>query len=65
VEAVKHDVQREAEKREAEDRNVLRQIEDVSAGGLSLEWIGLWWLFVGVLFTSVPTQVAGYLPAWL
>jgi hypothetical protein len=58
VEAVKQGVRREAENRAAVIRDVLRQFEDVSAGGIHLESIGLCWLFVGVLFTSLPNELA-------
>ena len=61
VDAVKHGVQREAEERAAAIRDVLRQLEDVSAGGLYLQSIGLGWLIVGVLFTSVPNELAAFL----
>ncbi len=56
--AVRDQVQSEATEREAAIRKVLAQIEDLSVGGLRLEAIGLWWLVVGVLFTSVPNELA-------
>lgn len=64
VDAVKQGVQREADERAAAIRDVLRQLEDVSAGGLQLQSLGLCWLFAGVLFTSVPSEIAACLHNW-
>jgi hypothetical protein len=61
VDAVKQEVQRETEQRAAAILDVLRQLEDVAAGGLSLESIGLCWLFPGTLFTSLPDEIAALL----
>jgi len=61
VDAVKQGVQREAEDRAEAIRDVLRQLREVSAGGLYLQSIGLGWLFVGVLFTSLPNELAAFL----
>jgi len=65
VDAVKQGVQREAEDRAEAIRDVLRQLREVSAGGLRLQGIGLGWLFVGVLFTSLPNELAAFLKTLL
>jgi hypothetical protein len=61
VDAVKHEIQREAATRASAITDVLRQLEDVSAGGLYLESIGLWWLVVAAVFSSVPNELAALL----
>jgi hypothetical protein len=61
VEAVTSRVDRECAERAAGDRDMLRQLEDVSAGGLRLERIGWWWLLLGVPLTSLPSDIAAFL----
>lgn len=62
VEAVKQDVQREAATRASAITAVRSQFADVAAGGLRLEIIGLWWLVVAALLSSVPNELAALLP---
>jgi len=51
-------VRREREERGAGDDRTTRQIEEVAIGGLHLEVVGLVWLILGVLGTSIPDEAA-------
>ena len=55
---VQTNVNKESQERQAKDAEVSRLIEDIGVGGLRLEVVGLAWLFVGVIFTSIPGEVA-------
>jgi hypothetical protein len=34
------------------------RLEELAVGGLHLEWVGLSWLVLGVLGTSIPDEIA-------
>jgi len=51
-------IQREGQEREAGEQRIRRDLEEVAVGGLRLESIGLIWLFLGVIYTSIPEVVA-------
>lgn len=55
---VREGMQRESHERQAADEKRDRQIEEVAIGGLHLEMVGLVWLFLGVLGTSIPDKIA-------
>ena len=61
IDTVASNLRRETDERAAAIRDVLHQLEDVSAGGLRLESLGLTWLVVGVLLTTVPNELATWL----
>jgi hypothetical protein len=44
--------------READDQQIRRLLEEALAGGLRIEWMGVLWLFVGVMLGTVPTDIA-------
>jgi hypothetical protein len=50
-------IESERKNREAEDQQVRRLLEEVLAGGLRIEWMGVFWLFVGVMLGTVPTDI--------
>ena len=52
---------RERDERKAADDKTWRQIEEVAIGGLHLELVGLWWLALAVLGTSIPDELASLL----
>jgi len=52
---------RERDERKAADDKTWHQIEEVAIGGLHLELVGLWWLALGVLGTSIPDELANLL----
>jgi hypothetical protein len=58
---VQESLKRESEERTAGDGRTARQIEEVAVGGLHLEIVGLLWLTLGVLGTSIPDQIAALL----
>ena len=55
---LKKDLQQESQERQAADKGVTRQIEEVAIGGIHLEIVGLVWLFLGVLGASLPEEIA-------
>lgn len=60
VEAAKLNSQLEAERREREaaDRALGGKLESVSAGNLHLEGAGVFWLIVGIVFGTAPSEIA-------
>lgn len=48
----------EQRSRETEDRKVSAKLEELAIGGLHLEFVGLIWLALGVLGTSIPDEIA-------
>jgi hypothetical protein len=58
---LKAQADREAQARRQDDDRMALQLEAVAVGGLHLESIGLLWLALGVLGTSVPVEIAACL----
>lgn len=57
-----HDgLRREREERSVGDDRTTSQIKEVAIGGLHLEVVGLVWLILGVLGTSIPDETARFL----
>ena len=54
----------ERRERELAGREISHRIETVAVGGLRLEMVGLAWLVVGVLCTSIPSEIAGLICMW-
>ncbi len=59
--ALQSQVQAEATARQAEDRLTAGKLEDMAIGGLHLEGVGVLWLLLGVVATSMPTEIAAWL----
>jgi hypothetical protein len=57
---IEESVQRESQQRQDGDKETAHMIEEVAVGGLHLESVGLIWLFLGVLATSIPDEIAAY-----
>lgn len=55
---VKAAVEQEQRARETEARQLSKQMEEFAVGGLHLELVGLTWLILGVLGTSIPDELA-------
>jgi hypothetical protein len=58
IEKTDRALQHEEQERRAGEEGTRRQFKDVVTGGLQLESVGLVWLFLGVLFTSIPDETA-------
>lgn len=43
--------------READDQQIRRLLEEALAGGLRIEWMGVFWLLLGVTLGTVPTDI--------
>lgn len=56
--AVERRIAGEARVRESSLRDLTRQIEDLTVGGVQIEKIGLVWLAMGVLFGNLTDEVA-------
>ena len=57
VGAVRSEIERETQGRQADSQRLTRRLEEVAIGGLHLEIVGLLWLVVGVLATSIPDEL--------
>jgi hypothetical protein len=64
IAGLKAQADREAQERRQDVERTARQVEEVAVGGLHLESIGLLWLALGVVGTSVPAEIAACI-AWL
>lgn len=58
IQTVKVQIEREAQERRTENQQVTQKIEEVAVGGLHLETVGLLWLVLGVIATSIPGEIA-------
>jgi hypothetical protein len=58
VARVQGGLNRERDERRGADDKTANQIENVAIGGLHLEVVGLLWLVLGVLVTSIPDEAA-------
>jgi len=59
--ALRSEVQAESSARQAEDRLTTGKLEELAVGGLHLEGVGVGWLWLGVIGTSVPAEIAAWL----
>jgi hypothetical protein len=39
------------------DRDILKKLEEVSANGLNIAGMGIFWLFIGVILSSIPSEI--------
>jgi hypothetical protein len=44
--------------REELERGIRAQLEDLSAGGLDFEAVGVAWVIIGNVFSTFPTEIA-------
>jgi hypothetical protein len=58
VAAVRHDLQAEAKSFRDSTAGVRQLIQDLQAGGIYIDTVGVLLLLVGVLFTSLPDEIA-------
>jgi hypothetical protein len=58
VETLVHD---EGNKRQTGDADISKKLEEVAVGGIHLEMVGLVWLLLGMLGTSIPKELADLL----
>jgi len=53
----KRNIEKESQERQATDAKLDRTIQEVAVGGLHLELIGLLWLIVGTLASTIPDEI--------
>jgi hypothetical protein len=58
-------IERETQERRAENQQAARSIEEMVVGGLHLEIVGLSWLVLGVVGTSIPDEIAAESLHWM
>jgi hypothetical protein len=51
-------VQEEGNKRQSGDSEISSRLKSVAVGGIHLEMVGLVWLLLGVLGTSIPKELS-------
>ncbi len=39
------------------EENLKKQIKDLAVGGIQLQWVGLWWLVGGVVFSTWSQEI--------
>jgi hypothetical protein len=64
LDVVNEALQRENQERRTGEAEVKRKLEEMAVGDLHLEAVGLFWVFLGVLGTSIPEEIATIAP-WL
>lgn len=57
-------VDSERRKRESAVIDIRSKLNTLGAGGLHLEWAGVFWLVLGVILATIPSEIAGWLK-WL
>ena len=58
IRALSDKIKHERRERERADQQTARRVEEVAVGGLHLETVGLFWLVMGTLGTSIPDEIA-------
>jgi hypothetical protein len=58
---LRESIRSERQKRQSGDQDLGRRMEAVAIGGLNLETVGLFWLVLGVIATSVPAELVSLL----
>lgn len=58
---VREGLEHESQERRVENQRMAQTVEEVAVGGLHLEFVGLIWLVLGVLGTSIPDEIAAFL----
>lgn len=52
-------VDSERRKRESAVIDIQSKLGTLGAGGLQLEWVGVFWLVLGVILATIPSEIAG------
>lgn len=55
---LRQEINSESEARRAENQKLNKSIEKVAVGGLHLEYIGVLWLFLGIIASTIPDELA-------
>jgi hypothetical protein len=58
IEEVRSELKREGSHRQKDMQSTKQLIEEISIGGLHLEWVGLLWLLLGLIATCLPVELA-------
>ena len=53
-------IEDERRKRKGGDQENADLLKELSTGGLSIEWMGLVWLFVGIVRATIPEEIASF-----
>ena len=59
IRVVRNELESERRERTAQDERTHKRVEEVSAGGLHLEWAGVCWLLLGLVLATAPTEIIG------
>lgn len=54
------ELESERRDREGEDNKIQGRLEEASAGGLHVERVGVFWLFLGLVFGTASTEIAKF-----
>lgn len=61
IKTVREHLKHETQERRTENQQAARRIEEMAVGGFHLEIVGLSWLVLGVIGTSIPDEIAAVL----
>jgi hypothetical protein len=61
IKTIRERIDSETQERRTEDEQTAKRIEELAVGGIHLEIVGLWWLFFGIVGTSIPDEIAAVL----
>lgn len=57
---VRAELSKEKQERDRDHADIASKLENLAVGGLHLEVIGLWWLLLATIATSVPDELAWF-----
>ena len=54
---MRNELESERRERAVQDEKTQKRLEEVSAGGLHLEWAGVFWLLLGLVLATAPAEI--------
>ena len=57
IRIVRNELESERRERAVQDEKTQKRLEEVSAGGLHLEWAGVFWLLLGLVLATAPAEI--------
>src|SRR5437667_8686900 len=57
IRIVRSELESERRERAVHDEKTQKRLEEASAGGLHLEWAGVFWLLLGLVLATAPTEI--------
>ena len=61
MQTISDSVEEERSARVTEDRKILSKLEATETGGLHISAMGAVWIFLGIIFSSIPKELSTWI----